>query len=558
MRILSFSIAHDSSVCSLVDGEIEFFAKEERLSRVKRDMHPFKALELYKNLNLGPIDHILYNIPSNDQNKYEFLYSNYIEKTLGRQLENYSELNHHNCHASLAFYNSGFEKALVVVIDRNGSIFFIDDNPVARESESIFVCSYPDSINPIYKSFWLENAFNKDRSFIDRTIKNFYPGTNVHLHNNYGIVKVYEAATTLINQHPLENGKTMGLSAYGCYNEKNTLINKDGMIYSDYFSSINNENFKEASCFANFETEITNNLTQENYQLYADKAKQVQIETQDAALKLIKEYTELTNIKNVCVVGGYGLNVVANAYYIQNLPDINFYFEPVADDAGISVGAAMLKYRQLTKNKDIVTPKDNFYHYYAPDKIDLKKYHTEIADTDTLVNLLNSGYSVAIFEGNPEAGPRALGHRSILFDAGNCNAKDTVNKIKKREWYRPFAAVILQDYLKDYFEKSLDKSEYMTVNYKVLEDKKHTIPGVIHKDSTCRLQTVNSGFLYELLNSFYNLTECPLLLNTSFNLAGEPLVQTKADAVMTLEKSSLDYVYFVEEKILVRKKDESV
>ena len=555
MRILSFSVAHDSSVCSLNNGKIEFFCKEERLSRKKKDMHPFKSLELYKSLNFGEIDYVLYNIPSNDMHDFEFLYRQYTEKIFNKKLENYSNLNHHKCHASLAFYNSGFEEAVVIVVDRNGSIFSIDNNSVAYESESVFLCSYPDSFEPLYKSFWLNESYSKNKSEIKNIIDQFYPTVDIKLHQSHGIVKAYEAATTLINQHPLENGKTMGLSAYSNNNKCKPIFINDTII-SDYFSTIDTKHFKSASCFFGLENRIAHTITKDNFQFYANKAFRVQQGTQDAVLNLIKTYTEKTKVKNVCIVGGYGLNILANSHYIKNLPNINFYFEPVADDTGISLGAAMLKYRTETQDTKVCPLQNNFYHYYNNEEaVSLLDLIVKPASIDDVVNLLVDQKSVAVFEGNPEAGPRALGHRSILFDARSANAKNIVNDIKKREWYRPFAGVILEQHLTDYFENIVDNSDYMTVNFKALEHVKNTVPGIIHVDGTSRMQTVNKGTLFEILSKYFNQTGCPILLNTSFNLAGEPLVQTKQDAIDTLKNSSLESIYFVDEGCLVSKKE---
>jgi carbamoyltransferase len=555
MRILSFSTAHDSAVCSLVDGELEFFCKEERLSRIKRDMHPFKSLELYKSLNLGKIDHILYNIPSNNQHKYEFLYKNYIEKIFNKSLENYSNLNHHRCHASLAFYNSGFEEALVIVVDRNGSLFFINNDSVASESESIFLCSYPNNFEPLYKSFWLDDSYLGKKSEINTIIKKYYPTVDIRIHQSHGIVKVYEAATTLINQHPLENGKTMGLSAYGNVSGHESLFVNDTVI-SDRFSSVDTEHFKKASCFFGLEDRIASSVNEYNFQFYANKADQVQQETQAAVLNLIKKYTEKTKVNNVCVVGGYGLNILANSYYINNLPDINFYFEPVSDDTGIPIGAAMLKYRTESQNKQVNPIKNNFYHYYNNKEIlNAAGMISKKSNIDDIVKLLIDQKSVAIFDGAPEAGPRALGHRSILFDARNPNSKDIVNKIKKREWYRPFAGVILEEQLGNHFVPLTDSSKYMTINFTANKETVSYVPGIIHADETSRMQTVNEGFLFNLLTEYFTQTGCPMLLNTSFNLAGQPLVQTKQDAIDTLKNSSLDYVYFVDESLLVKREN---
>ena len=171
-----------------------------------------------------------------------------------------------------------------------------------------------------------------------------------------------------------------------------------------------------------------------------------------------------------------------------------------------------------------------------------------------VAKLLAEGKSVALFEGNPEAGPRALGHRSILFDPRNPDTKEIVNRIKKREWYRPFAGVILKEEFENYFETlGIINSPYMTINFDAKEHTKKLVPGIIHVDGTCRVQTVSDGTLYELLKLFYKKTKCPMILNTSFNLAGEALVQTKADAIRTFENSELDAIYFVDDEKLILK-----
>ena len=552
MRILAFNIAHDSSVCSINDGTIEFFCKEERLSRVKRDMHPFKSLDLYKSLNFGKIDHVLYHTPTNCYPNFEVAYNHYVRKMFNKELENFSNLTHHLCHASLAFYNSGFDECLTVVIDRNGSLFFLEDTPAACEAESVYYCSYADNLKPLYKSFSSKPAYSFNKNNLRDEIQKCYIGTSIDVHDSLGIVKVYEAATTLINQHPLENGKTMGLSAYGSDKDHNSFFIGSSPI-SNYFSLTDTQHMKEVVCFNNLNDRITSNITTENYQFYADKAHHVQLETQKAALDLIKNYVTITGIKNVCVVGGYGLNVVANNYYIENLPDVNFYFEPLADDTGISIGAAMIKYRTVSKDVTIRPITDTFYQYYNKNEcIDVGSSST----TSELVDILISQKSLAIVNGAPEAGPRALGNRSILFDPRNQNSKDIVNKIKKREWYRPFAGIILKDKVHEFFvTNNINDYPFMTVGLKATDLAKKLVPGIIHIDGTCRIQTVSEGFIFELLTEFYKKTGCPVLLNTSLNLAGEPLAQTKQDVLDILDKSKLDYAYFVEDNRLVKNKE---
>ena len=462
MRVLAFNVTHDSSVCSIKDGKIEFFCKEERLTRLKRDKSPFKSLELYKRKNLGKIDHILYCTPSNYNGSYN-IFKEYIKKLFHLNMENFSSLTHHLCHASSAFYNSGFEKALTFVIDRNGSIFFNNNSEACRESETVFECSYPNNFSPIYKSFWTNPHVCTNKDDLKKTIEDNYSECEINIDNEYSIVKVYEAATVLIKQDILENGKTMGLSSYGKNHDYPSLFLKGNPIPNYFNNLINYDGEESVSCFKGEQNKITNDINKNNYQFYADKAKHVQLETQKEVLRLIKKYIEKTKINNVCIVGGYGLNVVANNFYLENLPNTNFYFEPVADDTGIAIGAAYYKYRDTTKDSKIIKPKNNFYHYYENNKINKGVKCTE----EDICNLLIKQKSVAIFDSAPEAGPRALGHRSILFDPRNKHSKDIINEIKNREWYRPFAGVILKEKFKEYFKTfNLDESLNMTINFK--------------------------------------------------------------------------------------------
>ena len=161
---------------------------------------------------------------------------------------------------------------------------------------------------------------------------------------------------------------------------------------------------------------------------------------------------------------------------------------------------------------------------------------------------------IAIFQGRSEAGPRALGNRSILYDPRDPMGKDRVNKIKHREAFRPFAGTVLKEHANKYFDMAgLDQSPFMTFAVDMREDWVDNLPAINHVDNTCRVQTVTreqNQHFYDLITEFEKITSLPILLNTSFNLAGEPMVETPEDAIRTLENSELDYIYFPEIGIL--------
>ena len=170
-----------------------------------------------------------------------------------------------------------------------------------------------------------------------------------------------------------------------------------------------------------------------------------------------------------------------------------------------------------------------------------------ITDKNEAVKQILNQQIVAIFQNTSEYGPRGLGNRSLLFDPRNKNGKNIVNKIKKREWFRPFAGTVLLEHSHDWFDMgTIKESPYMSYAIPVKEEKKSIIPAITHVDGTCRVQTVtkeqNKKF-YEIIKLFYEKTNVPILFNTSFNLAGETLVETKKDAIDTLNRSDINYLY---------------
>jgi carbamoyltransferase len=546
MNILSINYGlHDTSACILKDGEIAVYFKEERLTRVKRDFDPvLSIIECIKNFK-EKIDNVLVISYPDAKNCARL-----ISKLSNIKIENLIEFSydHHLSHASLAFCNSGFEKSIVVVVDGRGSIY--SDNIV--ESETVYFASHPNKFECLIKNLSVNTKYS-EIEIDEKYDKKIIPHKNYECNINEGecgIVDVYTTASVLISQEVLENGKTMGLSSYGSKSDYPKFFNKNNQALSHLFHG----KYVRERLFKGHQDKVIKELTKENYKFYADYAYEVQSQTQEAVGNLIEKAIQKSGCNNVCIVGGYGMNVVANYYYIQRFPDIDFYFEPNSDDGGLSIGAAMLYYHAHTKDKTIKPLKTTSFHgiHY-----DISKYKGKTTSTKDIAQLLYQDKSVAVYTGLAESGQRALGNRSILFNALNPDAKDIVNKIKKREWYRPFAAMVLEEDANIYFDMGRIKSSpFMTICFPVRQEYVKIIPGVTHVDNTCRIQTVSKKdhYVYELLQEFKKLSGHGIVLNTSFNLAGEPLVETPEDAFNTLNNSCLDYLWFEETQQLFRNK----
>ena len=227
--------------------------------------------------------------------------------------------------------------------------------------------------------------------------------------------------------------------------------------------------------------------------------------------------------------------------------------DPICFDAGISIGGAYKEYLSLPEHfckKDI--PELKTVYLGQESEYNLNGFVD--ATYEDVVDILLQQNVVALFQGKSEAGQRSLGNRTLLFDPRNKNGKDIVNTIKKREAFRPFAGTILKDHVHEWFDlRGMDESPYMMYAADVLKD---DIPAVTHIDKTCRLQTVTKEqnlHFYNIIDCFYQKTNVPVLLNTSFNLAGDPLVQSFDDAIHTMNNSAIKYLYLPEVGKILRK-----
>ena len=566
-RVLGFSLAHDASVCIINDGELEYWGKEERYTRQKRDKQPFIAIDKALAAAKGPIDVAVMQAPTHHPTVSDVFRCYLCKKAKLDPDHQWIDLTaeHHLSHAYNAYNNSGFDIGLCFVIDRDGSQLYdpldgevqVDDwggmsaKHIGRECESVYLMKQPFSHKAVHKAFWMINPANprslgNEKAGWNSLMKHLqakFIGADINIKSGFGITKVYESATTMIGEGPLENGKTMGLAAYG--EEKNYPPLFSGSTPLDQY--LTHEGFTVA--VASQKYKILEKVTQGNYKPYADWAYHVQKETQQAVNYLVRKYVAKTGVKDVILTGGYALNVVANQYLIEQNPDVNFYFEPNADDTGNALGAALIVYKSNKQSDKVHQLKDTFYHTME----DQDPIEGEPSSAKEIAELLAKGRSVAIYDGAPEAGPRALGHRSILFDPRKADSRGKLNAIKMREWYRPFAGIILEEHFHEYFETmGLTSSPNMTINFKALQKAKDECPGIIHVDGTSRMQTVSEGFLRDVLVEFDMITGVPILFNTSFNLAGDALVHTKEDALATLKDSMLDCVYFVQDNALVK------
>ncbi len=525
--IAGISTGHNASTCLLKNGELIFYIEEERLSRKKYDENPFLSIdEIFKYTDkldyLVVADNTDYPFNSNP-----FIIYCFKTKLIESDKQVYFQPDeHHLYHAANAFYASGFKEAVCIVVDAQGS-FKTYGNTEGWEVESVYKAKYPDLFGPRLKRLY--NPFNQPS-----ICENFYQqnqfGTlsigKIEVTNKQNIGALYSGVSVGLGFGNLDCGKVMGLSSYS--HNYVDIVSLAESCDKHYISKIKDINLYKRE----------------------DISYSVQKHTQEKMLSLIEYAINNSGCSNVVISGGYGLNCVANYFYKKSLPHINFYVDPISHDGGLSIGASKLFYHRLTKDTTI-KPQDTLYTgTYIPEHVD--GHHVSYKD---IVSLLTSGNIVAMFQGRSEAGPRALGNRSILFDPRIINGKDIVNTIKNREYFRPFAGSVLHEYCHEWFDMAgLEESPFMMYAVDVKEDKKSIIPSVVHVDGTCRVQTLKEHqnyHFYNLVKQFFNETGVPVLFNTSFNLAGDPLVETIEDAISTLNNSDIDYLYLPEYQKLI-------
>ena len=533
-RILSFNTGHNASVCYLKEGKLDWMLEEERLSHQKYDSKPLLCIADAVNYidSHNPIVYgtALHHADEPEKSKFvEDISCEMVRKVLKRENFIYTDCSdeHHLHHAALGFYNSGFKEAVCVIVDGAGAWI----HECAHEVETIYKASYPASFEKLHQK-----------------AVPWYTKEDTHTITNptVGIGFVYAGVADYLGFGNLGCGTLMGLAPYGNDDPNIKPFVVDGkidetlwergpcgakLIPYDYISPV--PIFKQLKD------------PKAKFQHLCNLAWRCQKDFETYMITLIENAIELSGCKNVVLSGGCALNCLGNYKYLKHI-DCNLFVEPISHDAGTSIGLGMYEWYKDSKSMDI-NPLERLY--LGP----LRKYDVPVDAQPTtvgqVIDIIQNGKAVTIFQGRSEQGPRALGNRSLLFDPTIPDAKEIVNKLKGREPFRPFAGTVLQEHVHEWFDmQGMNDSPYMMYAVEVLDDKKDIIPSLVH-DGTCRIQTLtreqNESY-YDLINEFYKRTGVPILLNTSFNLSGDTMVETIDDAVRTLEDSFIEYLYLPE------------
>ena len=579
--ILGISRGHNAGVCLLKDGKIVFASEEERFTRHKYDGGPLATMLKVKEYT-NKIDALVvcHTTTLDDGPKIEYtgdnLYSGLARK-LGLidrrtdihnhpQVIDVSSL-HHRVHAACAFYRSGFDEAVAVVIDGAGSATTgqTQDGPVTLwEVESIFDCSYPDNIKTLYKHFGCRDPIVTGITTADSSQIGEEGSFSAVVSGHAGIVKVYEAVTQYCGFQAIEAGKTMGLFPYGNSNDKipklfltetKIPVSDRSLIVPTYPNAaiVNHANYDELS-----DSPTGDDHSWTEFQNRRDLAYACQTQTQEQALDLILTAVKMSGKKKVVLSGGYGLNCVANYWYLNKLNEegIELFVEPISNDGGTAIGSALLYYYATSQSTEPLSREIYLGPQYSYNDEEINKlaeeYNAIVTDAtdEDVIELMTNKNIVAMFQGRAENGPRALGNRSLMFDPTFEDGKDFVNGIKHREYFRPFAGSILAEDAHEWFDlRGMEDSPHMMYAVNCQPGIAEKIPSIIHVDGTCRIQTVTeeeNPFYYRVIKAFKEKTGCPIIFNTSFNLGGEPLVETLEDALWTLSESKIEYLYMPE------------
>jgi len=592
MYILGISCYyHDAAAALLKDGKLIAAAEEERFTRIKHDFDfPENAIRFcldHAGISGKDLDYVVfYEKPFH---KFERILmtslqsfpkswnvfreamatwlptklwvKSIIRDKVGTEYDRILFGEHHLSHAASAFYASPFEEAAILTVDGVGE-WTTASMGVGKGTEISLSkeIKFPHSLGLLYSAFtaFLGFQVNEGEYKVMGMAPYGKPEYVDEIYNN--LIEVADDGSFWINMDYF----TYHYSDEKMFNSKfGDLFGKPRMPEMHFFTS----NTRFPSYFGEKPSNFSE-LCQEN-EHYADVAASIQRVTEEVLLKLVNSLYKETGLKNLCIAGGVGLNSAANGRILRETPFEGLFIQPSAGDGGGALGAALHVYHGLLGNprnfvmehaywgkeyseseiKEFLDSHNISYHYFSNDEKLI----------DRLVDDLVDGKVVGWFQGRFEWGPRALGNRSILADPRSEEMKDLVNvKIKFREPFRPFAPVIIEDNAEDFFHYGDNAAKQFPARYMLLvlplkEDKAEAINAVNHM-GTGRLETIREEWnprYFQIVKKFGEATGVPVLLNTSFNLRGEPIVASPANAFNTFSKSGIDVL--VLENFMVRK-----
>lgn len=497
-----------------------------------------------ENLTINDIDYVAYGYRHNESMKLFFQNQNPNIKFI--------ESEHHFGHACQAFLPSGFEDAAIMVVDGQGV-------PLAR--------AYGDQLSGCL-------AYGKGNT-ID---------TLVDLPVRHSLGGMYGAFTKKIGFKTNEEGKTMGLAPYGT-SKYYDILKKDLVFNTEEYSV---KDFKQLIKRGFSKREVIYQLpdynkflksfptrmkSEEITDVHRDLAYAVQKLTEDVMIFLADWLYEKTNSKNLCIAGGVGLNCVANYQVLIHSKFDNIFIHPNAGDNGLAVGQALYIHNILNDNpRNYIATTDSLGKEYSEDEIqeaislyaddqdlEIENYSDLDEMYDIFASYIEKGYITSWFQGRSEFGPRALGNRSIIADPRRKDMKDILNsRVKFREAFRPFTPSVLAENVNDFFELKIE-SPFMLLAAYVKEGKAELVPAITHEDNTARIQTVTEDInkpYYNLIKAFYKRTGIPLILETSFNIADEPIVETPSDAIRTFKSTDIDILCLKD--YIIKKKSKNI
>ena len=536
MKILAFHnyANHDSGAAVITDerGKLEYVTiSEERLSRVKYSyFFPLRAIDYcmeqfgikkLRDFDIVISDYSFRRQFLNTNYRYRKLETDYLKTVLDLDYKKVIYGDHHDAHAASAFYPSGFDDAAVLIVDGLGS---------EGNTCSLYTASKSGGLKLLDRSYGM------------------------------GIGLVYTLVTQdILNFGTGEEGKTMGLSALGAQARHKRVLDFRSRykgLDADYSSFIWRN---PSGAFKMHYPRCKDPKKDVTNDYYARVAYDVQEETEKYMLHLARYAFEKTGKKKLCIAGGVALNCVANDRIVNEGPFEEVFVQPASSDTGIPLGLALWAYKDREKQKHDISFVNAFtgknYNTKKSEAL-LKKYNIPYHKSSAaeVAKLISQKNIVGWHIENSEFGPRALGHRSILADARYPDMKDILNaKVKHREMFRPFAPSILEEKANDYFVMKA-KSPFMLLAPMVRKDKLDKVPSIVHVDGSARVQTAGNDDnpkYYELITEFEKITGVPLVLNTSFNDNGEPVVETPLDSLICFLRTKMDYLYI--DGLLVQK-----